>query len=334
MKDELISVIVPIFNIENYLVQCIESIINQTYQNLEIILVNDGSTDRSSEICNKYKFIDKRIVVINKDNGGLSDARNAGIESAKGKYIAFVDGDDWIENTMYENLIKSIINHKADISFGIIERETRKYFENSISNKEVVLVGDTILDAFIYPEFKPHILKSACDKLYTRDIIGDTRFIVGIHGEDGPFNILVLHKSKKCVFVPKIVYHYRDVRQGNISSCSVISKRLFTDRLPIALEQIKLLEKFGRNDLAERQQAVYVDNLLSYYLKIESIEKSNDKYLYRNNILKLLKENEELLHMILKRTNTNNRLKIKIIIFLISPKLFLNIFKLLNFFSE
>ena len=102
-KMELISVIVPVYNVESYLEKCIESIQNQSYKSLEIILVNDGSTDSSGDICDKYAAHDKRIKVIHKKNGGLSSARNAGLEVANGDYIAFVDSDDYIEITMYEN---------------------------------------------------------------------------------------------------------------------------------------------------------------------------------------------------------------------------------------
>ena len=102
---ELISVIVPIYNVEKYIKKCIDSIINQTYKNLEIILVNDGSPDECGKICDEYERIDSRIVVIHKENGGLSDARNAGLKVMHGKYVAFVDSDDWIEPEMYLSLI-------------------------------------------------------------------------------------------------------------------------------------------------------------------------------------------------------------------------------------
>ena len=104
---DLISVIIPIYNIEKYVERCIKSIINQTYSNLEIILVDDGSSDSSPEICDKFANIDSRIIVIHKKNGGLSDARNNGLKIAKGNYISFIDGDDYIKPFMYEVLIKN-----------------------------------------------------------------------------------------------------------------------------------------------------------------------------------------------------------------------------------
>ena len=97
MNEELISIIVPVYNVEEYLKECIDSIINQTYKRIEIILVDDGSTDKSGKICDDYAKIDKRIKVVHKENGGLSDARNVGISVSSGKYIAFVDSDDWVE---------------------------------------------------------------------------------------------------------------------------------------------------------------------------------------------------------------------------------------------
>lgn len=115
MKKIKISVIIPIYNVEQYLSQCLDSIINQTYTNLEIILINDGSTDNSEKICNQYKLLDPRIIVIHKTNGGLSDARNTGIKIATGDYISFVDADDFIDENMYTILFQKINTTNADI---------------------------------------------------------------------------------------------------------------------------------------------------------------------------------------------------------------------------
>ena len=115
-EEELISVIVPVYNVEKYLEKCIDSIINQTYQNLEIILVDDGSTDGSGKICDEYSRKDNRIKVIHKENGGLSDARNIGIKNANGGLIGFIDSDDYITENMFEVLQKDLRKYNADIS--------------------------------------------------------------------------------------------------------------------------------------------------------------------------------------------------------------------------
>ena len=114
----MISLIVPVYNIQNYLSRCIDSILAQTYRDFELILVDDGSTDGSSEVCDYYGKQDKRIVVIHKQNGGLVSARKAGIASARGEYAGFVDGDDWIEPQMYQRLIETAMKCQADIVLG------------------------------------------------------------------------------------------------------------------------------------------------------------------------------------------------------------------------
>ena len=115
MSKPLISVIVPVYNVEQYLPKCIDSILAQTYENLEIILVEDGTKDSSGVICDEYAAKDARIRVIHKENGGLSSARNAGMEIARGEYFGFVDSDDWIEPEMYENLMALAQKYDADV---------------------------------------------------------------------------------------------------------------------------------------------------------------------------------------------------------------------------
>lgn len=115
MNKSIISVVIPIYNMEKYLNKCIESVINQTYRNLEILLIDDGSTDNSPGMCDEWAKKDNRIKVFHKTNGGLSDAKNYGIEHASGKFIGFVDSDDWIDKNMYYNLINGCIKYKKDI---------------------------------------------------------------------------------------------------------------------------------------------------------------------------------------------------------------------------
>lgn len=116
--DPMISVIVPIYNVEKYLARCVDSIVNQTYKNLEIILVDDGSPDRCPQVCDDYAEKDSRIKVVHKKNGGLSDARNAGMAVATGEYISFIDSDDWIETSMFELLLNNIFQYDCEISCG------------------------------------------------------------------------------------------------------------------------------------------------------------------------------------------------------------------------
>ena len=129
-NDSLISIIVPVYNVEQYLSRCVDSLVNQTYHNIEIILVDDGSPDRSGEICDEYAKKDKRVKVIHQSNGGLSDARNTALDIAKGDYLMFVDSDDWIEPTMYEEMLSFMEKEQLDLVECGINLVT-----NNISNK-------------------------------------------------------------------------------------------------------------------------------------------------------------------------------------------------------
>lgn len=140
----LVSIIIPIYNVENYLEQCIISVVHQTYKNLEIILVNDGSPDNSGKICDNFALMDKRIKVIHKMNGGLSSARNAGIDIAKGEYLGFVDSDDTIEPFMYEKLMTAIKRDGTDLAVCAINY----VFENGKKLTKTNLGKDTIFDFY------------------------------------------------------------------------------------------------------------------------------------------------------------------------------------------
>ena len=126
---DLISIIVPVYNVEKYIHECVDSIINQTYKNIEIILVDDGSPDNCGKICDEYAKKDNRIKVIHKPNGGLSDARNHGIDVANGEWLMFIDSDDWIEPNMAEKLLHSALNNKADLAISsvILFDEEKEY---------------------------------------------------------------------------------------------------------------------------------------------------------------------------------------------------------------
>lgn len=207
--SELISVIVPIYNVEKYLARCVESIRRQTYSNLEIILVDDGSPDACPQMCDQFASADARIKVIHKPNGGLSDARNAGIEAASGRYIGFVDSDDYIHPQMYMELWKSLKAEEADIAVCGV----KKVFNDSgdildqpentarvYSGKEAVA---NIFDAALY-------LQSvvAWNKLYRRELFDGVRYPVGKIHEDEFTTYELFYKSDKVVYNTGIYYYY------------------------------------------------------------------------------------------------------------------------------
>lgn len=202
---ELISVIVPIYNVESYVAECIESIQNQTYMNLEIILVNDGSTDASGDICDQYAAYDERIQVIHKENAGVSAARNTGIESANGDYIGFVDSDDYIAPTMYEDMLKLMAEHDLDII------ECTAFRNNGDTNIEGCNDGsleifnrDEALKMAMYDCFV-----AVWSQLYKRRVISDVRFPVGRKFEDSAVSYLFIANTKRVGHINRCLYYYR-----------------------------------------------------------------------------------------------------------------------------
>ena len=183
--DNLISVIVPIYNIENHIDRCVESIVKQSYKKLEIILVDDGSTDKSGYICDKWRMLDSRIKVIHKKNGGLSDARNFGLDVANGEYISFIDGDDFIDKNMYNDMLSYINRYQCDICVcGICKTENGKEFITrpyTYENPEYTIFDSE--DA-IRELLNDKIDVSSCNKLYRKKVIGNLRFPYGKTNED------------------------------------------------------------------------------------------------------------------------------------------------------
>lgn len=212
-----ISVIIPVYNIVDYLQECVESVLNQTYKNLEIIIVDDGSTDGSGELCDRLAKPDNRVIVIHKENGGLSDARNAGIEHATGDYISFIDGDDYIDREMY-SCMESVFTSNKGISFvtcGMVN------FHNN-ARKEVIANQLKILDkeqaySCFFKVDEDIIGNSCCNKLYKRELFQELKFKKGIMSEDIELNYRLLDKCNYIACVPYAFYYYRE-RIGSITT--------------------------------------------------------------------------------------------------------------------
>lgn len=212
-----ISIIVPIYNVEQYLEDCLESILSQTFTNFELILVNDGSTDNCGEICDNYEKKDSRVKVIHKENGGVSSARNMGIDAAKGKYIGFIDPDDTIERNMYELLLNSMTKYKADIvicPYKMINSIIGSTSVSSIWNQCNTPLSKKYIEAEIIPNIlktsKYYSLLSCCNKLYIREVFDNCRFDEAKnHGEDARLNLILLTQVNKLVFINQALYNYK-----------------------------------------------------------------------------------------------------------------------------
>lgn len=242
---ELVSVIIPVYNVEKYLARCIQSVCGQSYQGLEIILVDDGSKDKSGVICDEYAERDGRIKVIHKENGGLGDARNAGVEKAEGKYLLFVDSDDRIHENLVRDTVETAEKNQADmVIFDYIGEE-----ENG-----------NLTDRFTFPfsanrvievaEEKELIMRScsAVNKLIRRELWKESgfQFPKGRYYEDLATIPKVMTKTKKIVYLPEVYYYYL-MRDGSIMHSRNFEKN-YEDRT-WAVDQ--LLEYFERENLIE-----------------------------------------------------------------------------------
>ena len=260
--EELISVIVPVYNVENFLEECLISIINQSYRNLEIIIINDGSTDSSKDICEKYKKKDKRIKVIHQDNAGLSVARNTGIDNSLGKFLTFVDSDDYIHEKMIEILYNNMKKYNADISFCDYAKN-----ENEIETLPIdsaVLMSPIDMYNGLYDK---HIkIISACLKLYKREIFDYIRYPKGKIYEDAFVIHKILDKSKVFVYSDNKLYFYR-TRKGSIMNSKYSLKQL--DYLEVLLERMAFMKERGYDYFYAREFYRYVKELKVNYKKIK-----------------------------------------------------------------
>ena len=210
----LVSIIVPIYNIEEYVGRCIESIINQTYTNLEIILVDDGSLDSSPIICDEYGVKDKRIKTIHKLNGGLSDARNAGLDIATGDYITFIDGDDWYDKNAIEKLVNEAIGGELQIAnMGMFS--TNGDLDNAINLPLKKALDNS--DSFIRKVCDGLSDVSVCSKLFSINVINGTRFIKGRLNEDFLFLCSILLERDVCVRTIEYCGYYYLRRPNSIT---------------------------------------------------------------------------------------------------------------------
>ena len=201
----MISLIIPVYNVEQYLENCLESVVNQTYQNIEIILVDDGSTDRSGIICDNWKNKDNRIKVIHKTNGGLSHARNVGIEKACGDYLMFVDSDDIISNELCSTLLKILVENNADLSIC----NAAHIFDNNINfNNEGKLYFYNATEAICELWYQKSFLPSAWGKLYKKELFENVKFTEGIIFEDIDIMHEIFYQCDKIVYTTKELYGY------------------------------------------------------------------------------------------------------------------------------
>lgn len=226
--DHKISVIVPVYNVEKYLKRCINSILNQTFKNFELILVNDGSTDNSLNICKNYKEKDGRIQLISQTNKGLSAARNTGLKYAKGKYVCFVDSDDFIEKEYLSLLLSNIEKYNSDIAmceYYLTNEEGRKYSISRLNEpKDIhVLSGEKTFSYFYKEDCVPNVV--AWNKIYLRSLFDNIKYDEGHYFEDELIAPFLFYKARRVSFLRVPLYNYVQ-RPGSIMNTPLTLKKV------------------------------------------------------------------------------------------------------------
>lgn len=208
MNEKLISIIVPIYNMEAYLKQCLDSLVNQSYRNIEIILVNDGSKDRSGKICDEYAQIDSRVKVIHKQNGGVSSARNVGLDNAKGDYMMSVDPDDWVEPSFCEEAIGMINKYHIDIVvFGYRSKYLNKTIEHKTSNPRLLERDEAIRHLVLLDE--PSVISHQWNKIIKKSLFEHLRYPEGMIFEGTSISYRLFHQVSHIYLSDKMLYNYR-----------------------------------------------------------------------------------------------------------------------------
>ncbi|WP_066633812.1 glycosyltransferase [Desulfolucanica intricata] len=306
MVNPIISIVVPVYNVEQYLDRCVNSLINQTFKDIEIILVDDGSTDNSPKLCDEYARQDNRIKVIHKKNGGLSDSRNMGIHYAKGEYILFVDSDDYIENDTCEKFANIVSEQEVDIVIGgakkITSSEVKKMLPSTSLYNSVLSGSD-----YLKHELKHNCAKmAACLNLYRRKFLLENNlfFKIGLLHEDEQWTPRVFLAASKVLVSDNCFYNYV-IREDSITKTKDFSKNAI-HIVSIVAELSDFYEKLDDKELKNLLKDYLIGIYLFAYRKGD-LCKHGKKYTFKKYVL------------INSRSFSN---RIKAIIFLISPKLY------------
>lgn len=315
-----ISIIVPVYNVEAYLEECITSILDQTFKDFELILVDDSSTDRSGDICDQFAKIDSRIKVIHQKCGGASCARNLGLDNANGNYIGFVDSDDYIHPQMYEILYENIINNDVNMVIcnykKVLEKE-KFYREYKKMDNIKFYTNIEALEYFLSEEGYKYI--PPWNKLYSKEIFYDLRFEEGKTCEDQIISPKLIYKSKNIIMIQEVLYFYRR-RLGSVSNNGFDEKRL--DLVHANWDNVMFFNKI-QSPLKNKIEQKYVYYLFEYYFKgRESFGKKN------KNLVYMRKEFLKIFPLLFANKQFSKKEKISWILFLISPYLYKKILKI------
>ncbi|QWQ39040.1 glycosyltransferase [Gemella sp. zg-570] len=318
MNDELISIIVPVYKVEKYLERCVNSILLQTYKNLEIILVDDGSPDDSGKMCEELAKTDSRIVVYHKENGGLSDARNFGVEKARGKYIGFVDSDDYIHENMYQHLYETIKTNNIDIAECNVTRvygnkEKPHYAGEEFCN---ILRVDEYIKEYLSME---KVYGSVWCKLISSDIAKKLKFPVGKYYEDMFYNYDLFKVIDKIAITSKCYYYYY-IRENSITTEKYSSKQIDI------IEILNTINDYILKEYPQFSEESFIRLTYAYLSTFNHLIVDNN---YKNypEFIELREYFKNNFSKILKSSKAAKELKISVLILNVNIKLYRYLYK-------
>lgn len=323
MAEEKVSVIVPVYNVEKYLHKCLDSIINQTYRNLEIILVDDGSPDNCGAICDEYAQKDSRIKVIHQKNGGLSAARNTGLDCAVGEYISFVDSDDWVSEEFIEQLISSAKPNSL-VMCDFISWE-------SDADGSIPVAGDRI-ETIDQNEFWSRTIGEKCilytvawNKLYPKRIFSELRFQTGLLHEDEAILHYVIDQVDSINVLHRPMYFYRRTRS------SIMGRGFNPSRLDLFVGLAERLKYFRDKKLPELENALSERYWENYKNQIFAVNPAEDPDGHR---ARAIRNYRIAFPSLIRAKSIRTSQKISIIAMRISPKTFQSMWRIIGVFTR
>lgn len=309
--NELISIIVPVYNVEKYLSKCVESIQRQTYRNIEIILVDDGSPDHCPEICDRFAKEDSRIKVIHKKNGGLSDARNAGLEAANGAYLAFVDSDDYISNDMIEKMYCRILRDRSDMAICNIDFVDEN--GNSINRNTIQAKNVTVEEPQFWRELRANYIYCvvAWNKLYVKKLFEDVQYDVGKLHEDEFILHKLVSKCERISFLSEKMYFYLQREQ------SIMNSKYTVERMDLAealIHRSLYFRQRGWQELAEWSLTGSIGSVMKGYNMPEHSEEA-----WKQRIKELHKKFRAAYVQVASSKTASLRFRVNAFLFYLSP---------------
>ncbi|MBE5744190.1 MAG: glycosyltransferase family 2 protein [Clostridiales bacterium] len=319
--QKLISVIVPVYNVEPYLERCVNSIINQTYKNLEILLIDDGSTDNSGTICDEYAKKDSRIICVHQQNGGVSKARNEGLSLATGDYIGFIDSDDYIEPNMYELLLNSIEENNADLAIcGFKQVRVDASFKINDADNTVDWSRENVINNFFTQGIIKELVYAPVNKLYKKSLLEGLSFNCKYAmGEDILFLFKCIERVEKITYIQGAYYHYI-MREGSAMTSSFSKKRLdyvyaireiediCKQKYPYVVDKVGAWAyKHTLNTLRQIIVSKKIAEFKEFYTQNKLYVKSNKKKYY-----KTLSTNQKIDYLLINSCHFLLRVKVKL----------------------